>query len=341
MRTVRLAVPVLTVLTLTSLLILPEAARATQLPDLTVSAVANPPQTARVGASIYVRDTVKNTGPAKAGASVTRYYLSLDAKKGAGDVRLTGTRSVEALLPQKSSAGRRDHTIPSSASPGIYFLLACADDTRKVAERNEGNNCRASSLKVAVAAPYASAYTGSFSGSEHDFLAPEFWSWSGTATFVWIEQQAENGTAPFPDYYLLSSGSVDITVSGTYQDLDTGGTCTISGGPTTYQFGTGPQHISPSGLYVDNINDTYRVFGLEPTDSSNGHWWQFAETHTCPDKPASTYSQDFTLVLFPARGEKDDDYLPMSPDGSLAGSSTAFSDSQRSYQFQWDFDPQA
>jgi hypothetical protein len=41
-------------------------------------------------------------------------------------------------------------TIPSSAPDGIYFLLACADDTGTVGESNESDNCLASAGTVAV-----------------------------------------------------------------------------------------------------------------------------------------------------------------------------------------------
>jgi hypothetical protein len=44
-----------------------------------------------------VTDTVQNQGGAAAGASTTRYYLSLDATKDGSDKLLTGTRSVPAL----------------------------------------------------------------------------------------------------------------------------------------------------------------------------------------------------------------------------------------------------
>lgn len=327
MRTLRFAIPVLTAFTLVSLLIPPGAARATQLPDLTVSSISNPPWSGRLGAAITGRDTVKNTGPAKAGASVTRYYLSLDAKRGAGDVRLQGSRSVGPLLPQKSSAGSAHLTIPSSAPRGSYFLLACADDTRKDAERNEGNDCRASSRKIAVAAPPASLYEGTFTGSMHESYWT--WSWHGTATFAWAEQEAD----PFPDDYSLSSGSVEVTVSGSYP-VD-GGECTLSSHPTTYQFVVDPAH-QLSVLQVDNINDGYRVRGLQPVDAGT-QWWKITVTLTCPES-TNTYQWDVLADDGPSFVPTGSDYLHVSsPDGSLEGSSTAYSTSQRSYQFDWDF----
>ena len=50
-------------------------------PDLTVSAVTAP-LTAIVGTPFAVQDTTANQGLATAAASVTRYYMSLNATKG-------------------------------------------------------------------------------------------------------------------------------------------------------------------------------------------------------------------------------------------------------------------
>jgi hypothetical protein len=43
-------------------------------------------------------------------------------------------------------------TIPSSVPAGVYYLLACADDTSAVNEVNEANNCLASVATVQVKA---------------------------------------------------------------------------------------------------------------------------------------------------------------------------------------------
>ena len=89
-------------------------------------------------------DTVRNAGPAASGPSTTRYYLSLDAVKSAGDTRLTGSRGVPALAAGASHSGTVTVTIPAATALSTYFLLACADDLGAVAESNEGNNCIAS-----------------------------------------------------------------------------------------------------------------------------------------------------------------------------------------------------
>ncbi len=120
------------------------------IPDLAVTAVSDPPPTAAQGAGFTVTDEVEDSGPVAAGASVTRFHLSTDALRGAGDTLLTGSRAVPALGPGAASAGTTGVTVPLTTRPGVYFLLACADDTAVIAESDETNNCRASTGSVQV-----------------------------------------------------------------------------------------------------------------------------------------------------------------------------------------------
>ena len=132
-------------------------ATAKKLPELGVTSLGNPPAKAQPGDSFTVTASVKNAGKKKAGASTTRFYLSADRKKSGKDPRLAGTRKVKALAPKKLSRGSTKLTIPSATASGRYYLLACADDLRRVRETNERNNCRASNGSVLVAGPLHAA----------------------------------------------------------------------------------------------------------------------------------------------------------------------------------------
>jgi hypothetical protein len=105
------------------------------------------------GGSFNVTDTTKNVGTGPAGASTTRYYLSLDKIKSLDDRLLDGSRAVPALLAGASSSGTVLVTVPPATPLGTYYLLACADDLKVVKESKEGNNCRASASQVQVTAP--------------------------------------------------------------------------------------------------------------------------------------------------------------------------------------------
>ena len=122
-------------------------------PDLVVSQIGNPPPAVVLGTGFAVTDTVKNQSAFQAGASRVQYYLSLDAVKGTTDRLLTGTRVVPALIAGATSAGPVNLTVPSSTPPDTYYLIACADDAKVVAESDEANNCRASTGRVQVGRP--------------------------------------------------------------------------------------------------------------------------------------------------------------------------------------------
>jgi hypothetical protein len=119
-------------------------------PDLVETAVSAPPATRARGTGFPITDTAHNPGAVGAAASTTRYYLSLDPVKSAGDRLLTGKRAVPVLDAGASHSGTVTVTIPASTPLSTYFLLACADNASKVAETDEKNNCKASTTTVTV-----------------------------------------------------------------------------------------------------------------------------------------------------------------------------------------------
>jgi subtilase family serine protease len=106
-------------------------------PDLDVITLSSP-STATAGTSVGVSDTVKNLGRDTAGASVTRFYLSLDYSFDGSDV-LIGQRSLPELPDSVTNMGSATLALPTSAS-GRYYLIAVADGAGTVAESSESNN---------------------------------------------------------------------------------------------------------------------------------------------------------------------------------------------------------
>jgi subtilase family serine protease len=119
--------------------------------DLVVSAMTEPPSSASLGGTFAITETVHNQGNGSAGTSTTRYYLSVDTNSG-GDKRLSATRSVPSLAGGAASTGSVTLVVPTM-SLGPYYLIACADDLKTVAEHNESNNCRTSTSTIQVTAP--------------------------------------------------------------------------------------------------------------------------------------------------------------------------------------------
>jgi subtilisin family serine protease len=120
-------------------------------PDLVESSVAvnNP---LMPGGTAGVTDTSVNRGAASAGTSTTRYYLSTTPSSVPAGSPLAGSRAVPALAAGASSTGTATVTVSPYTPAGSYYVLACADANRYVAESDENNNCAASPL-VRVGAP--------------------------------------------------------------------------------------------------------------------------------------------------------------------------------------------
>jgi parallel beta-helix repeat protein len=119
-------------------------------PDLVTTAVADPPATAGPGANFGLASTVRNQGNAAAALFAVRYYLSLDERRGGGDKRLPGSTQINHLEPGDDALAQASLTIPKNTESGEYFVLACADDLKRVAESVESNNCLASAQTVKV-----------------------------------------------------------------------------------------------------------------------------------------------------------------------------------------------
>ena len=119
-------------------------------PDLVESTVSAPPASKARGTTFPVTDTVQNVGGVASGPSTTRYYLSLDAVKSAGDTLLTGSRGIPALAAGASHSGTVTVTIAAATPPNTYFVLVCADAASAVVETDETNNCKPSSGTVTV-----------------------------------------------------------------------------------------------------------------------------------------------------------------------------------------------
>lgn len=115
--------------------------------DLTAAALQAPTHAHPGGAvPLAVTVKVKNRAVAK---TATRFYLSADRKAGKGDTRLASVTTPK-LRAKGSSVAFAQATLAPTTRPGAWNVIACADGTKKVRERNERDNCRVAKLTVAA-----------------------------------------------------------------------------------------------------------------------------------------------------------------------------------------------
>jgi len=116
------------------------ALAAPRRPDLGVLKLTVTAEDIQAGGSMTIDDKVGNAGNSTAKPSRIAYYLSVDATKSAGDIPI-GSRSVGRIRAGKAVSGSITLTAPNAV--GLFRVIACADDQKRVRESNESNNCRA------------------------------------------------------------------------------------------------------------------------------------------------------------------------------------------------------
>jgi hypothetical protein len=124
--------------------------KSVRRPDLVMWSLASPPEFLAPGASFTSRLTVANVGRARSARSSVRAYLSRDSRKGKGDVLLASASGVPTLKRGKAVSRRAVLRVPSATATGLWFLIACADDSRRIREKNERNNCRAAAKRTSL-----------------------------------------------------------------------------------------------------------------------------------------------------------------------------------------------
>jgi CARDB len=257
-------------------------------PDLVVSSLSNPPAGAVVGASFSVFDTTANTGIGSAGASITRYRLSLDAVITGTDPLLTGSRSIPALAAGGSSMGNVSVTIPIGVTPNTYFLGACADHTQVVSESNETNNCRASTTTVTVSSAATTTRYVAPNGNDTtgDGTSANPWATAQKCHDSWLAGGAGRTCVLKAGAYYQS---VNVTASGTAAaPIVFEGECTSSASPCSesnlWLSAIHGQSTNVSGGWTlwDGANGIYRKnLGFNPAGltDNNRQIWKIADLY--------------------------------------------------------------
>ncbi|HWC48100.1 MAG TPA: CARDB domain-containing protein [Solirubrobacterales bacterium] len=142
MKPVRSAFAVLLILVLGLAAAAPAGAKSA-LPNLAVTKVSKPPKTKTVGSKIKLIVKVANKGGSQAPATKLGLYLGKGKKHKKKDRRLKRVK-VKSLAAGKGQKLKLKALLPKKTKPGTYRLFACVDDTRRVKESRENDNCRGS-----------------------------------------------------------------------------------------------------------------------------------------------------------------------------------------------------
>ena len=114
------------------------------LPDL-VLATVSAPATVQAGHSLAIAHTVRNAGPAPAGAFAIRFFLSSDGALDGGDL-LLGSRNVPSLGAGLSSTAVSAFIVPSTVPAGAYRVVAVVDALAQQTELDEAANVAVSGV---------------------------------------------------------------------------------------------------------------------------------------------------------------------------------------------------
>jgi hypothetical protein len=123
---------------------LPGNTSAPPLPDLVITAVSVP-ATVQAGRSLAIAHTVRNAGPAPAGAFAIRVHLSSGDVLHGGD-HLLGTRNVPSLGAGVSSATVSALIVPPTVAPDGDRIIAVADALSQHTELDEAASAAVSGV---------------------------------------------------------------------------------------------------------------------------------------------------------------------------------------------------
>lgn len=119
-------------------------------PGLVVDQVTPRAGSVRAGAALRVTTVVRNQGGSRAGASMVTYFVSATGMRDGSETPLHGMLRIGSLYSGTQAEAIARVVVPRTLPAGLYFVVACADGTRRMSKTGETNNCRASAVTVQV-----------------------------------------------------------------------------------------------------------------------------------------------------------------------------------------------
>ncbi|MGH1436754.1 MAG: CARDB domain-containing protein, partial [Lewinella sp.] len=119
-------------------------------PDLEITAINSDDIQYCQDGSPSLMYTVRNTGEANAPAFHVDFYLSNNQSLGSSDIHLGRVTSPSLGDGVTQTRTANNLSIPTSTSPGDYYILAVIDDDELIPEQFENNNLFATSYEIDV-----------------------------------------------------------------------------------------------------------------------------------------------------------------------------------------------
>jgi len=243
-------------------LVLPATATAAPEVDLQMRAVSPASARAVPGSRLTAVATIHNLGAKTAPPSRLGFYLSRDRRRGRGDFRLRPRSRLSARKPHTRTKLLRTLTVPSGVPLGNYVLIGCADDTHRIREHGERNNCRAAKRRLQIVA-LASMFTtpslsvsGPLDGSPTSDTTPTYLGTTGSPSALIAGVEARVEIAGFSSAGVTCSGCGTAAATWIYSPV-----APLQDGPHRFGF----RAIDGSGRSSPTITRTLTVDATAPT----------------------------------------------------------------------------
>lgn len=212
-------------------------------PDIVISSVTGPTSGSN-GNIITITDTVTNQGQGPASKFYEGIYLSTDATITTSDLLLSG-RWINSMAPGETSTASTTATLPTTLTPGTYYIGAITDLYNRVIESSETNNVLAGN-SIAISGPdiVISSVTGPSDGSTGNSI---------TITDT-VTNQGQGFASMFYEGIYLSMDTTittsDILISGRWLNGMAPGETNTSNTTATL-----PINLTPGTYYIGTIAD--------------------------------------------------------------------------------------
>ncbi len=173
-------------------------------PDLVLTQMSTSVSSVARGGTIAVTNSVKNQGNASAGASSVGFRLSPNSVYGdSDDISITTTRSVTSLGAGLSNTATTNVIIPSTATPGVYYICGISDRANAIVETFENNNSQCTNTMITVTLPKSDLIMTALSTATRNVNRGQSFSLANT-----VQNQGMAPAQNFQIKFVLSVNSV-------------------------------------------------------------------------------------------------------------------------------------